>query len=89
MTKRDRAAIDVDSRRVDAELANDRQRLRRERLVQLEQMNVGYRQLRSFERALYRRRRSHAHHHGIDTNRGVPENDGERSFAERSGTLDR
>src|SRR5690606_28478176 len=44
VTKRDRAAIDVDARRVEVQLANDSQRLRGERLVQFDQVEIALRQ---------------------------------------------
>ena len=43
MSKRDSPAADVDLLLVDAEFFDDGQRLRRERLVQLEQVDVGNR----------------------------------------------
>ena len=50
MAERDRAAVDVDLVAVEAQLLLDRQVLRRERLVDLEEVDVVERQARASQR---------------------------------------
>ena len=50
VAERDGAAVDVHARRIDAELAHDRERLRGEGFVQLEEIDLSTRQPRALER---------------------------------------
>ena len=63
MAERDRAAVDVDPRRVDAQLAHDGDRLHREGLVDLEQIDVG--QLPADLRGDLPHRFDRRHHHHL------------------------
>jgi hypothetical protein len=66
MAERDRAAIHVDLRRVELESANAGDRLRCERFVELDEIEVGHFPLRSVERFLARGNRPLAHEAWID-----------------------
>src|SRR5207253_4835378 len=61
MTQSDGAAIDVDARRVKAKLTDDGETLGRKGFVQLEQIDVGKRQLSFFKSPFSGRHRPHAH----------------------------
>src|SRR5262245_32123624 len=55
MPERDRAAVDVDAGEVEREVARARNDLRRERLVQLDQVDVGEPAVRLLEERLHGR----------------------------------
>src|SRR5215510_168940 len=61
MSQRDRSAIDVDFGRIHAQLLDARERLRREGLVELDEVDVVNRQTGAFERFGRRRNRSNTH----------------------------
>src|SRR5262245_8895760 len=72
MPQRDRPAINVDFARIHVQLLDARERLRREGLVQLDQVDVVNRQTGAFERFGRRRNRSNAHERRMDArNRGT------------------
>ena len=69
MAERDRAAVDVDLVAIEAQLLLAREILRRERLVDLDQVEIGERQPGALERLADRRRRAHAHQRRLDADR--------------------
>ena len=66
MTERDGAAIHVDLRRVEAELAHDRERLDGERLVQFKQIDVLGSEAGPIERLANGGDRAHSHDRRVD-----------------------
>ena len=72
MAERDRAPVGIDVRRIvgDAEQAQHRERLRRERLVQLDHVHLPYVESESREEFLARRGRADAHDAGRDAGGG-------------------
>ena len=70
MPERDRAAVHVDLLLVEAELPHDREALRRERLVELDEVEIGYGDAAALEQLLHGRDRPDAHHPRIDTGNG-------------------
>src|SRR5262249_27173496 len=71
MPERDRPTVHVDLRRVHAELSNHRQRLRRERFVELEQIDGRCLKPGAIEYLSHGGDRPDAHHHRIDTGHRV------------------
>ena len=80
MADRDRAAVHVHLRLVDPELAHDRERLRGERLVQLDEVEVADREPGAVEQLAHRGHRPDPHHARVDT--------GDRRGDERAERLD-
>src|SRR3990172_9723032 len=66
MAQRDRAPVDVHLRRVELQLADARDRLRRERLVKLDQVDLVDGQTSAPEQLLRGRNRPQPHATGID-----------------------
>ena len=84
---RDRAAVDVHALLVDPEVAHHRERLRGERLVQLDEVDVLDRDPRAVEQLADGRDRPDAHHGGIDARDGRADEGPERLDAEIPGAL--
>ena len=83
MAERDRAAVDVDLVAIEAQLLLAREVLRREGLVDLDQVEIVERQLRALERLADRRRRAHAHQRRLDADRRPRHDAAERLRAAR------
>ena len=66
VAERDRAAVRVDLRRIEAEVLRHRHRLHRERLVRLDHVHVGGLEAGLLEHALHRRNRPEAHDLRLD-----------------------
>src|SRR5665213_3390282 len=82
MTDGDRAAVDVDLGWIEAEFAHHRQRLRREGLVGLDEIEIGDLPAGLFERLAGGRDRPGSHDFGIDP--GVrPRRDARQGFRPR------
>ena len=78
MAERDRSAVDVDALGVDSQLAHDGHALRRERLVQLDQVDVADRDAGALEQLSHRRDRPDAHHARINAGGGAAAEGGQR-----------
>ena len=87
MAERDRAAVDVHALRVEAELADHREALRRERLVQLDEVEVGDADAGPREQLAHGRHRPDAHHARIDAGDGAADEAAEGLGAERARLL--
>ena len=83
MPERDGAAVHIDLRRIEPQLADDGNRLRGERLVQLEQIDVADLKAGAIEHLPHRRDRPDAHHLRIDAGRHVREDARERLLPQR------
>ena len=80
MAERDRAAVDVHLLGVEAELADHGEALRRERLVQLDEVDLVERDAAALEQLAHGRDRADAHHARVDA--------GDRAADERAERLD-
>src|SRR4051794_36037439 len=67
MTERDRAAVHIHSFGIDPEILDDRDDLRRERLIELDHLHVLQRDAGALQRLWYRFDRTDAHDIRIDT----------------------
>src|SRR4051794_34231478 len=78
MAERDRAAVDVHALRVEPELADDHEALRRERLVQLDEIDVRDVDPGALEELAHGGDRSDAHHARVDPGNRAPRESPER-----------
>ena len=85
--ERDRAAVHVHPRGIEAELTDDDEALRRERLVQLHDVEVGDLDTRAREQLAHRGHRSDAHHARVDPRDRAAGERCERLDAERPSPL--
>src|SRR5438105_7516847 len=87
MTERNRTAVHVHLLLVEAELADDREALRREGLVQLHQVDLPDRDARSLEQLADGGDRSDPHHARVDTGHGAADEAAEWLHAELARLL--
>src|SRR5207253_8990495 len=87
MAHRDRAPVYVHAPGVEPELANHLERLGRERLVQLDEVEIGDLELRSRERLPHRGDRPDAHDPRVDARDGARDEATERRHPELPGFL--
>ena len=87
MTDRDRAAVHVHLRRVEPQLPDDGDALRRERLVQLDQVEVRDGNARARQQLLHGGNRADAHDARVDAGDGTADERAERLDAEGARLL--
>src|SRR5438552_16475193 len=87
MAERDRTAVHVHLLRVEAELADHEEALRRERLVQLHEVDLLERDTGPVEQLPHGRDRADAHHARVDAGNRAADERAERLHAELAGLL--
>ena len=87
VAERDRPAVDVDLLGIEPELVDAHDRLRGERLVELDEVEVVDADAGPLERLACRRDRPDAHDRGIDAGDGRRDDAGHRVQAELAGPL--